>query len=263
MLPSELAELRVLFSFLLLLGLVAVLRPGDLRVRRSDLPLLALFGIVGIGGVQLAYYESIQRLPIGIALVIQYTAPLLLLLHARLTGRRVGRRLWAAAALTIAGCALVVGVYDPSLRAVNAVGTAFALLSMVIFAAYFLLAERVLARHRPWTALLYGLGAALIVWAFIRPLWLLPWDLAAAAWPLVAGVVVVATVIPFGLTLAAVALLPAARVGLTSTLEPVVAALAAYLVLGESLQPPQLVGGAVVLAGIVVAQSARLRPGTV
>jgi drug/metabolite transporter (DMT)-like permease len=261
--PSQLAELRILFSFLLLLAILAIVRRHDLRVRAPDLPLLALFGVAGIGGVQLAYYEAIQRLPIGVALVIQYTAPLLLLLYARLTGRRVGARLWVAALLTIAGCALVVGLYDESLRAVNAVGALLALLSALIFAVYFTLAERVLAIYRPWTALAYGLGFALVAWAVARPLWLLPWDLAASSWPLVLGVVVVATVVPFALTLGAVSLIPAARVGLTSTFEPVVASVAAFFVLAEALEPLQLAGGAIVVVGILIAQSLRLRVGGV
>lgn len=260
--PSQLAELRILFSFLLLLAILAVSRPRDLIVRRTDLPLLAFFGIVGIGGVQLSYYESIQRLPIGVALVIQYTAPLLLLAYARLGGKQVDAKLWVAAVLTIAGCALVVGLYDESMRALNTAGALLAVLAAVIFAVYFILAERVLRVHRPWTALVYGLGFALVAWAILRPVWLLPWVLAGSSWPLVAGIAVL-TVTPFALTLSAVALIPAARVGLTSTFEPVVAAVVAYFVLSEALEPLQLVGGAVVLAGIVIAQSLRVRAGGV
>lgn len=240
--------------------MLAAVRRQDLAVRRADLPLLALFGVVGIGGVQLSYYESIQRLPIGVALVIQYTAPLLLLLYARATGKRVDGRLWIAALLTIAGSALVVGLYDEGLRSVNATGALLAVLSAVIFAIYFTLAERVLVIHRPWTALLYGLGFALVAWAVARPVWLLPWDLAAVHWPLVAAIAVL-TVVPFALTLAAVSLIPAARVGLTATFEPVVAAVVAFFVLAEALQPLQLVGGAVVVAGILIAQSLRVRAG--
>ena len=242
--------------------MLGVFRRRDLAVRPADLPMLAVFGVVGIGGVQLSYYESIQRLPIGVALVIQYTAPLLLLLYARATGKRVDVRLWLAAFLTIAGCALVVGLYDETLRSVNAVGALLAVLAAVIFAVYFILAERVLATHKPWTALLYGLGFALVAWAIVRPVWLLPWDLVAANWPLVAAIAIL-TVTPFALTLTAVSLIPAARVGLTSTFEPVVAALAAFFILSEALEPPQLVGGAVVLVGIVIAQSLRLRAGEV
>ena len=79
----------------------------------------------------------------------------------------------------------------------------------------------------------------------------------------IAQVVVIATLIPFALTLAAVRLIPAARVGLTATFEPVVAALAAWIVLGERLDPPQVLGGVVVLGAIVIAQSLRPTAGSV
>ena len=72
------------------------------------------------------------------------------------------------------------------------------------------------------------------------------------------GVVVVATVVPYLFSVGAVRLIPAARVGLASTAEPVIAAVAAWLLIGESLQPLQVAGGVIVIAGIVVAQRTRL-----
>jgi len=258
-LPSTLAEFRVLFAFGVFLAFVLLFRRRDLAVRRADLGWLAAFGLFGVFGVQLVYYEAIQRLPLGVALVIEYTAPLLLLGYWWLRGRRVGGRLWSAALLTIIGCFFVVGAYDASLRSLNAFGAALAGADAFIFAAYFLIAERLAARYSTWTLLLWGFGAAALAWAIVRPLWLLPWDrLEGEVALLVVGVVIVATVIPYLLTVAAVGLIPATRVGLTATSEPVVAAIAAFLLIGESLQGPQLLGGAIVIAGIVVAQSVRL-----
>ena len=259
--PSVLAELRVLFAFPLLLAGVAAFRREDLSVRRADLPLLLFFGVVCLGGVQWSYYEAIQRLPLGIALVIQYTGPLLLLAYAKITGRRVGARLWVAAALAVAGCYLVVGAYDSSLLSLNAPGLILAVISAVLFAAYLFTAEHILVRYTIWTLLVYGFGFALVAWAVARPLWTLPWaaiDVRGAA--LVAAVVTVSTVVPFALTFAAVSRVSAARVGLMATLEPVVGALAAWIVFAEVLQPPQLAGGALTLVGIALARS--LRPAT-
>jgi drug/metabolite transporter (DMT)-like permease len=255
--PSELAEFRVLFGFLAFLAFVALARPAALRVRRADLPILVAFGTVGLGGVQWSYYEAIQRLPIGVALVVQYTAPLLLLLYARLRGKKVGPRLWVAAVLTLVGCYFVVGAYDASLFALNAAGLGFAVMSALIFALYFALAERILRRYTVWTLLVYGFGFALVAWMALRPLWLLPWDTAIELAPLIVGVVLVATVFPFALIFAAVRFIDAARTSLTSSFEPVVAALAAFLVLREGLEPLQLLGGGVVLAGIALVQSLR------
>lgn len=256
--PSLLAEWRILFGFLAYAAIFAVIKPAAFRVRRADLPLFALFGIVGLAGVQWTYYESIQRLPVGVAVVIQYTAPVLLLIWARLRGRQVGSRLWLAAGLALIGCFFAAGAYDAALFQLNTVGVALSVLSALIFALYFSLAERILKRYETPTLLIYGFGFALLAWAVFRPLWTLPWTTTTPqVWWLLLGVLVVATVIPFGLTLAAVKLIPAARVGLTATIEPVVAALVAWLVLGENLAPAQILGGAVVVVAILIAQSLR------
>ncbi|HEV8228675.1 MAG TPA: DMT family transporter [Candidatus Limnocylindria bacterium] len=262
--PSVLAEWRILFGFAVYALLFGALRPAAFRIARADIPLVALFGVVGLAGVQWSYYESIQRLPIGVAVVIQYTAPVLLLIWARLRGRRVGGRLWVAAALALVGCFLAAGAYDAALFELNTTGLALSVLSAFIFALYFSLAERILARYGTPTLLVYGFGFALLAWAIFRPLWTLPWlTTPREIYLLLAGVLVVATVIPFGLTLAAVKLIPAARVGLTATIEPVVAAIVAWLVLGEHLALAQIAGGALVLAGILIAQSLRPTAGSV
>ena len=256
--PSLLAEWRILFGFIVYVAIFAVIRPAAFRVSRVDLPLFALFGVVGLAGVQWSYYESIQRLPVGVAVVIQYTAPVLLLIWARMRGRKVGSRLWLAAALALVGCFFAAGAYDAALLQLNTQGVALSVLSAFIFALYFSLAERILKRYDTPTLLIYGFGFALLAWAVFRPLWTLPWTTTPPEiYALLLGVIVVATVIPFGLTLAAVKLIPAARVGLTATIEPVVAAIAAFLVLGEQLAPAQIAGGAVVLVAILIAQSLR------
>jgi len=261
--PSELAQLRALFSALVLVPLLAVFARRHLEIRRADLPLLALFGALGIAAVQGSYYESIARLHLGVALAIQYTAPLVLLGIAFARGRSVGSRLWLAAAATITGCFFVVGAYDASLREVNALGTLIALGAMLTFAAYLMLAERILRTYTPWGLLAYGLVFATVAWALFRLPTRLPWDLALANWPLIVGVVFIATLLPYLLTLGALSLLPAARVGLTATFEPVVGSVAGFLLLGELLQVPQVAGGALVLAGIALVQSVRLREGGV
>lgn len=261
--PSEMAQLRAMFSFVVLLAALALFGRQHLRARRADLPVLALFGALGIAAVNLSYYEAISRLPLGVALAIQYTAPLVLLIVARAGGRLVGARLWIAAAMTLAGCFFVVGAYDAHLRDVNAVGAGVAVVAMLTFAAYLLMAERILRTYTPWGLLLYGLGFATVAWSIYRLPTQLPWDLALANWPLVVGVVFVATLFPYVLTLGAVSLLPAARVGLTGTFEPVVGALAGFTLLGEVLQLPQIAGGALVLTGIALVQTVRLREGGV
>ena len=258
---SVLAEWRILFGFLVFLAITVGYRREDLRVRRADLPQVGLFALFGVFGVQLIYYQAIQRIPLGVALVIEYTAPLLILVYWRTRGRRVGPRLWLAAALTLTGCYFVVGAYDAELRQVNGLGAVLAAADAFIFAAYFLVAERLVVRYSTWALLTWGFGGSLLAWAIVRPLWAMPWSSVTGEIALlILGVVVIATVVPYLFTVAAVRLIPAARVGLTATSEPVVAAIAAWLLIGESLQLPQVLGGAVVIGGILVAQSVRLTP---
>jgi drug/metabolite transporter (DMT)-like permease len=254
----------VLFSFIVLLSVIAAVRRDALRIRRSDLPLFAVFGIVGLAGVSLVYYLAIRLIPVGVALVIEYTGPLLLLVWARLRGRTVGGRLWVAAALALVGSFFVSGAYDATLRELNGLGIALAAVDAVIFALYFALAERISRRYPTPTLLVYGFGFAAIGWSVIGPLWTLPWTTTPVEiWIQIALVVLVATVVPFALQLLAVSLIPAARVGLVTTSEPVVAAVAAWIALGERLEWPQTAGGALVLGAIVLAQTLRPSAGSV
>ena len=262
--PRVLAEWRVLFAFIAFTLIVAALRPKELRVARADLPVFAAFGVFGMGGVQWLYYEAIQRIPIAVALVVEFTAVILVLVVARLQGRRVGAALWYAGVLAVVGCFFAAGAYDAALRAVNTDGILIAAFDSVLFTSYFVIGERLARRYSAWTLAVYGFGFALVAWQLIQPVWTLPWATTDAdIWTRVAGVVVIAAVIPFTLGFIALRNLPGARVSIVSTSEPFIAAVIAWAVLGQSLALPQIVGGGLVLAGILVAQTHRPTEGSV
>lgn len=248
--------MRIGLGFVMFALLVGTVRRREARVRREHLLILGLFGVVGMAGVQLSYYEAIRRLPLAIALLIQYTAPLLMLLFLWTRGREIGLRLWVAALLTVVGCYFAVGAYDADLLRVNADGALIALLSAAIFAFYLLVAERIVRAYSAWTLLLYGFGFAALAWSVFRPWWTLPWaSWDATTYLLIGGVAVLGTLLPFFLSSTALTMLPATRVGLTETMEPVVGGIAAFLALGEALAGPQIVGSALVLVGIALARS--------
>jgi drug/metabolite transporter (DMT)-like permease len=254
--PAELAQVRIALGFLMFAAIVAVSRRSDARVRREDLPLLLAFGVIGMAGVQLTYYEAIKRLPVVLALLIQYLGPLFVLVYVWLRGRAVGGRLWVAALLTLVGCYLALGAYDANLLEVNLAGALVALLSACIFAFYLITGERIVRAYSALTLLVYGFGVAAAAWTIVRPWWTLPfdaWD--ATTYVLIVGVAIVGTLVPFFLSSTALSMLPAPRVGLAETAEPVVAAIVAFALLGESIAAPQLVGAALVLAGIALARS--------
>jgi drug/metabolite transporter (DMT)-like permease len=254
--PAELAQVRIALGFLMFAAIVALTRRSALRIRLAHVPLLLVFGVVGMAGVQLSYYESIKRLPVVLALLIQYLGPLFVLVYVWLRGRKVGGRRWIAAVLTIIGCYFALGAYDANLLDVNIDGALIALLSACIFAFYLITGERIVRAYSALTLLLYGFGIAALAWTVVRPWWTLPyaaWD--GTTYVLIGAIAIVGTVVPFFLSSTALTILPAPRVGLAETAEPVVAAIAAFALLGESLAGPQLVGAAFVLGGIALARS--------
>src|SRR3954454_17162659 len=171
----RLSQMRSAGSLILLALWLAATRPALMRVHRSDLPQLAFLGICGLALVHATYYAAIDRLEIGVALVIQYMAPLLLLGWLRFRhGRRVAASLWGAVALSIAGCALVVRAYQPG--SLDGTGVLFAAGAAVTFAIYMVASERAGQRYESVTTLLWAFAFASLFWAVVQPWWTFPFE---------------------------------------------------------------------------------------
>jgi drug/metabolite transporter (DMT)-like permease len=267
---QRLTEVRTTGAFLLLFIALALARPASLRVRREELPTLLTFGVLGLAFVQWFYFEAISRLDIGVALLIQYVAPVLVALWARFVYHEpVRRRIWAALALSILGIALLVQLWEG--LTLDGLGVAAALGSAITFAVYVLSAERAVVRRDPVSLVCYGFLLASIFWAVVQPLQSFPFgrvdesvsllgrleDFSLPVWLLMTWMVVLGTIIPFALLAASLRHIPASRAAITAMFEPVAATAFAYAWLGESLTAAQLVGALVVLAAIVLAQTAR------
>jgi drug/metabolite transporter (DMT)-like permease len=266
----RLTEARSLGACAGLTLLALARRPASLRVSRSELTRLALFGVCGVAFVQLFYFLAIHRLAIGIALLIQYLGPLLVAIWARtFRHEQVRRRIWAALALSLAGLTMMVHLWSGV--ALEGVGVGYALVGAVVYAAYLLLAEREVAARDPVSLLAWGFFFASVFWAVVQPWWSFPaatvaktvplqgqlasWHL--PVWALVLWVVVLGSIAPFSLIVGALRHVSATRAGVTAMLEPVVATVVAWAWLRESLSAAQLAGAAVVLSGILLAQTAR------
>ena len=267
---QRLTEVRTTGAFVILFVVLALARPGSLRVRREELPVLLTFGVLGLALVQWFYFEAISRLDIGVALLIQYVAPILVALWARFVYHEpVRRRIWASLCLSILGVALLVQLWDG--LTLDGVGVATAIGSAITFSIYILSAERAVRRRDPVSLVCYGFLLATIFWAVIQPLWTFPLDrvddtvsllgrlddISLPVWLLMAWMVVFGTIVPFALLAASLRHIPASRAAITAMFEPVAATVFAYAWLGEALTATQLVGGIVVLAAISLAQTAR------
>lgn len=266
----RLAEVRSTGAFVLLALVLAAVRPGSLRLHARELPFFVLFGACGLALVQLFYFLAIHRLAIGIALLIEYLAPVLVALYARFVlHREVRRRIWIAIALAVIGLALVVEIWSG--LSLDAAGVAAALAGAATYALYLLLAEHGVGERDPVSLVCLGFLFASILWAIVQPWWSFPGgvvgddvslhgrlsSLHLPVWSLVAWMVVLGTIVPFGLLVGALRHVAATRVAIVAMLEPVVATVVAYAWLEESLSAVQLLGAVVVLAAILLAQSAR------
>jgi drug/metabolite transporter (DMT)-like permease len=266
----ELTQIRSTGAAVGLLAFLLLFARARLRVGRRELLFLVLFGITGVAFVQWLYFVAIEHLPVGIALLIQFVAPLFVALFARFVyHERIRRRIWVAVALCISGLAVVVEVWSG--LAFDTVGITAAIAASFALTAYILMAERERRHRDPVSLSFYGFLFAGLFWAVVQPLWQFPWDVlgdtvslqgnleeyTAPVWLLVAFVVVVGTMITFSLLTGALRHIPATRASIVATLEPVLATVVAWLWLGETFGTAQLIGGAVVLTGIFLAQTAR------
>jgi drug/metabolite transporter (DMT)-like permease len=267
---QRLTAVRTTGAFLLLAAVLAASRPESLRVRRTELPMLLTFGVLGLALVQWFYFEAISRLDIGVALLIQYVAPVLVALWARFAyDEPVRRRIWAALGLSILGIALLVELWNG--LTLDGLGVAAALGSATTFAVYVLTAERAIERRDPVSLVCYGFLLASIFWALVQPWTSFPFGLvdesisllgrlghvSLPVWLLMTWMVVLGTIVPFALLAASLRHIPASRAAITAMFEPVAATVFAFAWLGEALTEFQLVGAFVVLTAILLAQTAR------
>ena len=234
------------------------------------MPFLVFYGICGFALVQWLYLVAIHRLPIGIGLLLEFTAPVLVALWARFAWHEPVRgRVWIALGLSVAGLALVAEVWSGV--TLDGVGIAAGLAAAVVLATYFLAGEHGVSRRDPLSLVCYALLFASLFWAITQPWWSFPFDVLQGStslhghlattpvplWALYLWLVVLGTIVPFALSIGALRHLPATTVGIIATFEPVAASVVAWVWLGESLDAAQLVGGAIVLTGIVLAQTSR------
>jgi drug/metabolite transporter (DMT)-like permease len=267
--PAILTALRCIGAAVGLLVVLGVVAPGRLRVTWREVSFLAAFGVVGVALTQFLYYVAIGRLPVGIALVFEMTAPVFIALYVWLVrGERVRRRLWAALLLSLSGLAFVAEVWAGG-GSLDVVGVAASLAAALCLATYYLMGERGTETRDPVSLTCWSFVAAGAFWAAAAPWWQFDGGLLGERvpvslgglelplWLLVGWIVVLGAVVPFWLSIGALRHLPPTTAGLVATVEPVLASVVAWLWLEQVLSGWQVLGGVVVLVGIGLAQTAR------
>ncbi|MFZ0416685.1 MAG: DMT family transporter [Candidatus Sulfotelmatobacter sp.] len=258
--PLILAQTRTTFSLLVLLPLL-VASQGWRRIRlpARDLAYCFILGMLGVAVSNYFYYVAIQRTNVATAIIVQYTAPVWVLLYVvargqqRLTAQKV-----AAVALAVTGIALVIDIFGaksgPALH-LDPYGLIAALLASFSFAFYNVGGHRILARHDRWPVLVWTLTAAAAFWLVVNP----PWKIAAAhytpaQWIFLFVFSMISVLGAFSLYFLGLQHLEPTRAIIASCLEPVFSILLAALLLGEVLRPIQTLGIVFVLAAILIVQ---------
>lgn len=254
--PLALAQLRISFAFGWLFLFIAIFRRDRLRVPRREIPHLLLFGWVAVAGVQLVYYLAIARINIAVAVFTQFTAIVGVAAWERFRRHQpVSTRLWLAIALVLGGAFLMVGAYRPALLRLNLPGIGLSLLAAVLLAAYLLRASTLVARIDRFSMLLYAFGAGTVMWVAIDLVAHPTLPRRADVWITMALIGFFGTLLPFALQATALRVMRPSVVGIFATAEPVFAGMIAFLVFKDTLEPLQLLGAAIVCAGIVLAQA--------
>ncbi len=255
--PLILSQSRSTLSLAMLLPVLLVRRGVPaLRVPASDLLRFVLLGILGVAGSNYLYYLAIQRTNVATAIILQYTAPVWVLLYTAVRcAKAPSLRRSGAVALAVVGCALAVGFVGSGGLRLDAIGVIAALLAAFSFAFYNVGGHKVLARYDRWKVLLWVLAATSAFWIFVNP----PWKIVAAhydrqQWEFMLVFSILSVLGPFSCYFAGLQYLEPTRAIVASCLEPVFSIVIAAVLLGELVRPVQSVGIVLVLVAIVLIQ---------
>ncbi|MGA8429585.1 MAG: EamA family transporter [Candidatus Sulfotelmatobacter sp.] len=258
--PLILSQTRAGFSFLFLLPILLMARGWQrIKLPRADLIQCVLLGTLGVAVSNYFYYVAIQRTNVAIAIIVQYTAPVWVLLYVVARGQqKLSLQKVIAVVLAVAGIVLVIGIIGgktgTQLR-LDSYGFIAALLASFSFAFYNVGGHSVLARHDRWLVLLWTLISASACWLFLNPPWkVVAAHYAAAEWIFLFIFSMLSVLGPFSLYFHGLQYLEPTRAIIASCLEPVFSILLAAAFLGELLRPIQTLGIVLVLAAIVIVQ---------
>lgn len=255
--PLILSQCRTTFSFLALLPVLVAQRGwSGLRMPRVDWIRMCVLGVLGVAASNYFYYLAIQKTNVATAIVLQYTAPVFVLLYmvARGLQRATASRVLSVG-LAVIGIALTIGVGTGVGFRVSTVGLTAAMLAAISFSFYNIGGHSMLERYDHWIVLLYATLFASLFWLVVNP----PWKIAAAhytslEWGFLLLFALVSVLAPFSFYFAGLRHLEPTRAIVVSCLEPVFSIVIAAVVLGESVRAVQTLGIVLVLAAIVLVQ---------
>jgi drug/metabolite transporter (DMT)-like permease len=267
----RLSQLRVSAAWLILVVVILLTNRTAFRIRsKQEFLLMAMYGLLGVTMTQWLYFVAIHLLPVGVALVLELTAPLMVAIWVKFAwDHHVPRLTWLGLSIALTGLTLITEVWTGF--TLNILGVAAALGAAAALAIYYIVGERVLHLPEPRDPLsltMWGFAFATAFWAIFQPWWGFPWEylqgtyefnggLTLSRYAMAGFMILIGTVIPFWLSLKAMQFINAQQASAMGLTEPVLAATVAWVVLGEFLSGFQILGAIVTLLGITIAEWAR------
>jgi drug/metabolite transporter (DMT)-like permease len=265
---DQLVMIRSAVSALLAGAVLLFTNPKAFKVTLREIPMLVIFGVFGLALMQWAYSNAVSILPVGIALLFEYTAIIIVPIAARIIFKeKTTRTFWYGVALVLSGLLVVSQIWAGGL---NPAGVGFALLAAVLLAFYFLMGQHSGLTRDPLSTMFYTMTISSLFWFIVNGGKAVPFDLGASVpltgnladvitplWVPLLWLTVMGSFAPMAMGFIALKLTTAAKVSITQTAEPVFAFIFGWLWLGQSIGWLQGLGGALVVFGILLAQKTR------
>jgi drug/metabolite transporter (DMT)-like permease len=266
----RLTQIRTVGAAIILLTFAVMRGKKQLYARRDELKDLIIFGVVGVAAVTSFYFFAIKYLYVSVALVIEFTASIWIVLYLRfIKKKQVSPIMWVGIACAFSGLFLLSQIWTGT--TLHPLGVAVAFADAFALAIYFLFADRLSQTRTSLSLMAWGLGVAAVFWTLVLPWWNFPFEYltntyslegnlsnySAPGWALVLWIIIVGTVIPYLLTVTGIRELSASTGSVIGMIEPLFAGAIAWWLLNEAFNTTQLIGCAVLLVGIYLADKAR------
>ena len=266
----RLTQIRTTGAALILITFAVLKGKSQLYARRDELKDLIIFGTVGVAAVTSFYFFAIKYLYVSVALVIEFTASIWIVLYLRfIKKKQVSPIMWWGIACAFSGLFLLSQIWTGT--TLHPLGVAVAFADAFALAIYFLLADRLSQKRSSLSLMSWGIGVAAVFWALVLPWWNFPFEYltntyslegnlsnySAPGWALILWIIIIGTVIPYLLTVTGIRELSASTGSVIGMIEPLFAGAIAWWLLSEAFNTTQLIGCAVLLLGIYLADKAR------
>ena len=268
----NLAQVRSTGAFIILFLLIFFRSREKLRVTKKELPQLAFFGVIGIAAVQFLYFMAISRMHVSFALIIEFTAPIWIVLWIKYVKKRfVPTDMWIAIFLAFIGRLFIAQVWKG--RTLDTIGLIAAFLDAIALSIYFLMGEKLTKTRDIQSLTFFGFAFATLAWLIILPIWNFPFEVFGErinmqgifdgfdtyGWVLIAWIIIFGTIVPYLLVITGLKTLSASTSSVIGMVEPVLVGILAWWWLREAWLPLQIFGGVLVMVGIYIGDRARLR----